>query len=171
MKPAFRIGILAVALFVIAMLVWQGVTAQGAPDPMRPNTSPTVAFLDIGILVFREGLECVLVLAAITARMTGAKRVQRRPVAAGAGLAFVATLITWCIAVRIVGSLSDNMSALDLQAATGLLAVIVLLVIMNWFFHKIYWGGWIRAHNRRRKTLLENARAAEISQSRLWWGL
>ncbi len=50
MKPAFRIGILAIALFVIGMLVWQGVTAQGAPDPMRPNTSPTVAFLDIGIL-------------------------------------------------------------------------------------------------------------------------
>src|SRR5207244_12683505 len=111
------------------------------------------------------------VLAAITASMTGPKRVHRRPVAFGAGLAFVATLITWCLAVRIVGSLSDNMSALDLQAATGLLAVIVLLVIMNWFFHKIYWGGWIRAHNRRRKTLLENARAAEISQSRLWWGL
>src|SRR5438045_3498401 len=167
MKPVLRIGIVAVALFVIAMLVWQAVTAQGAPDPMRPNTSPAVAFLDIGILVFREGLECVLVLAAITASMTGAKRVHRRPVAAGAGLAFVATLITWCIAVRIVGSLSDNMSALDLQAATGLLAVIVLLVIMNWFFHKIYWGGWIRAHNRRRKAFLETARAAEISPVRL----
>jgi high-affinity iron transporter len=171
MKPALRIGVVAAALFVIAMLVWQGVSAQGAPDPTRPNTSPTVAFLDIGVLVFREGLECILVLAAITASMTGPKRTHRRPVAFGAGLAFVATLITWCIAVRIVGSLSDNMSALDLQAATGLLAVIVLLVIMNWFFHKIYWGGWIRAHNRRRKTLLENARAAEISQSRLWWGL
>jgi high-affinity iron transporter len=63
------------------------------------------------------------------------------------------------------------MSALDLQAATGLLAIVVLLVIMNWFFHKIYWGGWIRAHNRRRKALLENARTAEISQKRLWWGL
>src|SRR5881398_3184661 len=171
MKPTFRIGILVIALFVIATLVWQGVTAQGAPDPMRPNTSPTVAFLDIGILVFREGLECILVLAAITASMTGAKRTHRHPVAFGAGLAFVATLITWCIAVRIVGSLSDNMSALDLQAATGLLAVIVLLVIMNWFFHKIYWGGWIRAHNRRRKALLENARGAEISQWRLWCGL
>src|SRR5437867_340085 len=171
MKPALRIGVVAAALFVIAMLVWQGVSAQGAPDPTRPNTSSTVAFLDIGVLVFREGLECILVLAAITASMTGAKRAHRRPVAFGAGLAFAATLVTWLIAVRIVGSLSDNMSALDLQAATGLLAVIVLLVIMNWFFHKIYWGGWIRAHNRRRKTLLENARAAEISQSRLWWGL
>ena len=171
MKPALRIGVVAAALFVIAMLVWQGVSAHGAPDPTRPNTSPTVAFLDIGVLVFREGLECILVLAAITASMTGAKRAHRRPVAFGAGIAFAATLVTWLIAVRIVGSLSDNMSALDLQAATGLLAVIVLLVIMNWFFHKIYWGGWIRAHNRRRKMLLENARAAEISESRLWWGL
>jgi high-affinity iron transporter len=171
MKLALRIGVIAAALFVIGMLIWQGITAQGAPDPMRPNTSPTVAFLDIGVLVFREGLECILVLAAITASMTGAKRAHRRPITLGAGIAFAATLVTWVIAVRIVGSLSDNMSALDLQAATGLLAVIVLLVIMNWFFHKIYWGGWIRAHNRRRKALLENARTAEISQSRLWWGL
>ena len=171
MKLALRIGVFAAAGCVAAMLIWQAVAAQGAPDPLRPDTSPTVAFLDIGILVFREGLECILVLAAITASMAGPKREHRRPVAFGAGFAFVATLITWFVAVQIVGSLSDNMSALDLQAATGLLAIIVLLVIMNWFFHKIYWGGWIRAHNRRRKALLENARAAEISQRRLWWGL
>src|SRR5438034_10431306 len=139
MKLALRIGVLAAAAFVASMLIWQGLTAQGAPDPMRPNTSSTVASLDIGILVFREGLECILVLAAITASMTGPKRGYRRPVALGAGLAFIASLITWSIAVGIVGSLSDNMSALDLQAATGLLAVIVLLVIRHWFFHKIYW--------------------------------
>jgi high-affinity iron transporter len=171
MKAASRIGIFVAAIALIAIITWQGVTAHGAPDPMQPNTSPTVAFLDIGVLVFREGLECILVLAAITASMTGSKRAHRRPVAVGAGFAFAATLITWLIAVRIVSSLSDNMPALDLQAATGLLAVIVLLVIMNWFFHKIYWGGWIRAHNRRRKSLLEGASAAEISHPRLWWGL
>src|SRR6188768_3127301 len=158
MKLPLRIGFLAAAAFVASMLIWQAVAAQGAPDPLRSNTSSTVAFLDIGVLVFREGLECILVLAAVTASMTGSKREHRQPVAFGA-------------AVRIVGSLSDNMSALDLQAATGLLAIVVLLVIMNWFFHKIYWGGWIRAHNRRRKALFENARTAEISQRRLWWGL
>src|SRR5213596_16568 len=167
MKPALRIGIVVAALCVVAMLVWQGVTAHGAPDPTRPDTSPTVAFLDIGILVFREGLECILVLAAITASMTGAKQAHRRPVALGAGIAFGATLVTWFIAAGIVGSLMDNVPALDLQAATGLLAVIVLLVIMNWFFHKIYWGGWIRAHNRRRKSLLTEGSADEISRSRL----
>jgi high-affinity iron transporter len=170
-RVLFGVGISLAAAVVIGMIVWQGIAAHGAPDPTQPNTSATVASLDIGILVFREGLECILVLAAITASMTGAKRAHRRPVAVGAGVAFGATLITWFIAVRIVDSLSDNMRALDLQAATGLLAVVVLLVIMNWFFHKIYWGGWIRAHNRRRKALLENGHGTEIAKRSLLWGL
>src|SRR4051794_35764065 len=167
----FAVGLSIAAAAVAAILIWQGLNEQGAPDPMRPNTSPTVAFLDIGILVFREGLECILVLAAITASMTGARQSHRRPVALGAGIAFAGTLVTWFIAVRIVGSLMDNVPALDLQAATGLLAVIVLLVIMNWFFHKIYWGGWIRAHNRRRKSLLAADPTKRNGHSRLWWGL
>ena len=171
MKAAFRIGFVVAAAFVFLMIVWQGFSAHGAPDPMQPNTSPTVAFLDIGVLVFREGLECILVLAAITASMTGDKRAHRRPVGLGAAIAFVATLITWFIAVGIMGQLTESVAALDLQAATGLLAIVVLLVIMNWFFHKIYWGGWIRAHNRRRKELLDNANTAEVSRRRLQWGL
>ena len=163
--------ICAFSCVVAAVLGWQAVRAHGAPDPLQPNTSPTVAFLDIAVLVFREGLECILVLAAITATMTGARNAQRRPVALGALIAFAATLATWLVAIRIVDALSDNMRALDLQAATGLLAVVVLLVIMNWFFHKIYWGGWIRAHNRRRKSLMASASAEQISHPHLWWGL
>jgi high-affinity iron transporter len=170
-RTILRLALFAAGTAVAGIIVWQGFTAHGAPDPMQPNTNPTVAFLDIGVLVFREGLECILVLAAITASMVGSKRTHRQPVAVGAGMAFGATLITWFIAVGIVGSLSDNVPALDLQAATGLLAVIVLLVIMNWFFHKIYWGGWIKAHNRRRKLLLENAGAKSVFTRRLWWGL
>ncbi len=135
-------------------MIWQGVTEQGAPDPLRPNTSPTVAFLDIGVLVFREGLECILVLAAVTASMVGPRQGTSPPGRDRRWICLCRYLVTWLIAVRIVSSLSDNIPALDLQAATGLLAIIVLLVIMNWFFHKIYWGGWIRAHNRRRKSLL-----------------
>lgn len=165
-----RIFLSLAALAVVAVLIWQGFTEHGTPDPLRPQTSPTVAFLDIGVLVFREGLECILVLAAITASMVGARRAHRRPVALGAGVAFAATLVTWFIAIGIMGQLTENVPALDLQAATGLLAVIVLLVIMNWFFHKIYWGGWIRAHNRRRKNLLAQATASISAQRKLWWG-
>jgi high-affinity iron transporter len=162
-----RMGLLFAALFVVAIFVWQGIAAHGAPDPLQAHTTATVASLDIGVLVFREGLECILVLAAVTASMTGARRNYRRPVMSGAAIAFLATLATWFVAVGIMKQLSENVPALHLQAATGLLAVIVLLVIMNWFFHKIYWGGWIRAHNRRRKSLLDTA----ASNSRLRWGL
>jgi high-affinity iron transporter len=171
LRPIHKLLLLLAALGVLGAMTWQGLTTGGSPDPTRANISPSVAILDIAILVFREGLECILVLAAITASMTGSRRDCRRPVAWGAGLAFLATLVTWMIAVRIMSALADNVSALHLQAATGLLAVVVLLVIMNWFFHKIYWGGWIRAHNRRRKDLLLKGAAPEASQSRLIWGL
>jgi high-affinity iron transporter len=169
-RAAYRIGVFAAAIFLIVIIIWQGITAHGAPDPTQLHTSPTVAFIDIGVLVFREGLECVLVIAAITASLTGTKRTHRRPVVIGAGMAFLATLITWFIAVRIVGKLTESVSALELQAATGLLAVIVLLVIMNWFFHRIYWGEWIRAHNRRKKALFANSNGQSSRQS-LFWGL
>jgi high-affinity iron transporter len=152
-------------------LVWQGVTSGGNPDPTAPNTSPTAAVLNIAVLCFREGLECILVLSAITASMTGPKQPHRKPVMAGAGIAFIATIITWFIATGIISDLTGSVSALNLQAATGLLAVIVLLVIMNWFFHKIYWGGWMTMHNRRKKNLIESASDPEISRASLVWGL
>jgi high-affinity iron transporter len=69
----------------------------------------------------------------------------------------LATLLTWAIAIRILNDLSGSVSALALQAGTGLLAIIVLLVIMNWFFHKMYWTGWISLHNRKKQQLVGNA--------------
>jgi high-affinity iron transporter len=166
----FRILLALAAVLVVGVLIWQGLTASGNPNP-TPNMSPASAALDIGVLVFREGLESILVLAAIIASMTGEKQSHRKPIVAGAGVAFVATLITWFVAVGIISSLQENVSALNLQAATGLLAVVVLLVVMNWFFHKVYWGGWIAMHNRNKKNLLNRASESEISRRRLMWGL
>src|ERR1700731_782153 len=169
-RIGFQIVLFLAAAIVVGILVWQGVTAKGAPDPTQPHTSKTVALLDIAVLVFREGLECILVLSAITASMVGDRSVHRRPVAAGAGVGFIATLISWIIAVGIVNNLAQSVSALDLQAATGLLAVIVLLVVMNWFFHKVYWGGWICFHNRRKRDLQAGAKNSQITKRSLVWG-
>lgn len=121
---------------------------------LRSLTSEASATLNIGVLVFREGLECILVLAAVTASFRGAERKYQRPVWVGVGMASVATLITWCIAVRLLTDLGQRVSALAVQAATGLLAIVVLLVVMNWFFHKLYWTGWISLHNQRKRELL-----------------
>jgi high-affinity iron transporter len=171
LRIGFRCFLIVATAIVLVVFTWQGVTAKGAPDPTQPHTSQTVAVLDIAVLVFREGLECILVLSAITASMVGDHRLHRRPVAVGAGIGFIATLITWFIAVGIVSSLAESVPALQLQAATGLLAVIVLLVVMNWFFHKVYWGGWIGLHNKKKKDLLNQADGAEISDRRLIFGL
>ena len=163
-----RVSLLAFAVaaaLLVAVLVWQGITASGNPNPTAPQTTSSAAVLDIGVLVFREGLECILVLAAITAGMTGKQQAHRRPVAVGAGVGFLATLITWFVAVGILDDISQKISALNLQAVTGLLAIVVLLIVMNWFFHKMYWTGWISLHNRRKRELLDDKRNADTKRN------
>lgn len=114
----------------------------------------SVPVFDVAVLVFREGLECILVLAAITANLKEPRQRLRRPVAFGAAIGLLATAMTWLAAIHILNDLSQNVSALDLQAATGLLAIVVLLLVMNWFFHRTYWTGWISLHNQRKRALL-----------------
>jgi high-affinity iron transporter len=158
------------ALPVLALLIWQGVTSSGNPDPTVPNTGHLAAILDTAVLVFREGLESILVLAAITAGLTRKQDGMASPIFVGASTGFVATLATWFIVRGIVQDISNDVSYLALQAGTGLLAVVVLLVVMNWFFHKVYWGGWISAHNRQKKKIIESADQGR-SPSLVFWGL
>ena len=150
-KPTFNVLVVLGALLVLGVLVWQGITAQGNPDPSAANLSATTAVVNTGILVFREGLEAILVLAAITASMVRKQQTYWKPVALGSGLSLLATLATWFLVVALISVIP--LSELDIQAATGLLAIVVLLIIMNWFFHKIYWTGWISHHNRRKQAL------------------
>lgn len=107
---------------------------------------------DSALLVFREGLEAILVLAAFTASFMGANQSLRRPVGAGATLGIAATIVTWFVVVAAMGQL--GLGALQLQAATGLAALIVLMIVLNGFFHRVYWTGWISRHNRTRRRLM-----------------
>jgi high-affinity iron transporter len=139
-------------LLVLAALVWQGVSAHGNPDPSSRHLDRGAVVLDTAVLVLREGLEAILVLAALTASFAGANAWYRRPVALGVGVGLLASVATWFVVVAVLSAISAP--ALELQAATGLLAILVLLVVMNWFFHRVYWTGWISHHNRRRRALL-----------------
>src|SRR6202011_626040 len=117
---------------------------------------------------------CVLVLAAVTASMVGEARSYRRPIAAGVAVAMLATLVTWHIAVGIISSLTESFPALQVQAATGLLAIVVLLLVMNWFFHKVYWTGWIAAHTKKKQQLMRDAASDGVagrSAMRVFLGL
>ena len=155
------------ALLVVAVMVWQGITAGGSPTPDAKGLSHTAMIVSTGVLVFREGLEAVLVLAAVTAGMArGTQRASLRAVPVGAAAAFGATVATWFAVVALIARV--NAPALAVQAATGLLAIVVLLVVMNWFFHKFYWTGWIANHSNRRKQIME---AGDTGTSGTFWGL
>ena len=106
---------------------------------------------DAAILVFREGLEAVLILAAITASFVGTRRHLRRPVLLGGLAGIGATGLTWVLVNLLVSELGTG--GLRLEAITGILAIVVLLVVTNWFFHRIYWSQWIARFNRRRRQL------------------
>ena len=142
------------ASVVVGTIIWQAFALQGAPDPTKDGLSPTSVIVESGILVFREGLEAILVLAAITASLMRQPGEKWKPIAAGSGVAFLASIATWFIVVAIISAI--NAPALDIQAATGLLAIVVLLIVMNWFFHRIYWTGWIAHHNRRRREIMQS---------------
>jgi high-affinity iron transporter len=132
-------------------------SAQGPADPTESSrdTAHAVVVANSAIIVFREGLEAVLIFAAVTASMLGAQRRLRRPVAAGAGVAFAATVGTWFAAQAILAQFSRYGD--QLQAVTGLIAIAVLLIVMNWFFHKVYWTKWIGKRNAQRKRVLAGA--------------
>jgi high-affinity iron transporter len=149
----------------LGALLWVAATAGGVADPTARHLSKGAVIVDSALLVLREGLEAILVVAAVTASMVG-RQAYRGPVATGAGLAFGASVLTWFAVVAAIGVV--NAPELDIQAGTGLLAILVLLVIMNWFFHKVYWTAWIGHHQRRRRHLLEQA---GDRQSRTFAGL
>ena len=66
--PVTTIALAAGAAAVAAILVLQVLRTGGLPDPTGHGDFGA-RILDIAVLVFREGLECILVLSAITANM------------------------------------------------------------------------------------------------------
>jgi high-affinity iron transporter len=143
------------AALVVAGLVYLMATASTGPlDPTeaRGNQSHATVVFNSAIIVFREGLEAILIFAAVTASIVGANGRHRRPVTLGAAGAFGAAVVTWFL----VQALLDAASGLGprLEAITGFVAIVVLLIVLNWFVHKVYWSEWIGRHHRQRRRVL-----------------
>ena len=118
-----------------------------------PNRATVVT--NAAIIVFREGLEAVLILAAITASFVGARRA---PAPAGAdrrGRSACSSRSSRGCSPRRCCSRSQQYGE-KLEAVVGLIAIGVLLLITNWFFHKVYWTEWIASFHRQRRKLLED---------------
>ena len=116
------------------------------------GASTATVVTNAAVIVFREGLEAVLILAAVMASLQGVARGRRRPMLFGALLALVASAITFVLAQTVLDSLAQYGE--KLEAVVGLVAVAVLLVVLNWFFHRVYWTEHISKFHKRRRRLL-----------------
>jgi high-affinity iron transporter len=150
-----RLTLWTTALATVAGLVYLMATARTGPvDPTEvthPQSHATVVF-NSATIVFREGLEAVLIFAALTASLKGGQLAQRRPMVLGVAFAFLASVGTW-FAVQALMRVASPLGA-RLEAITGFVAIVVLLIVLNWFVHKVYWSEWIGRHHRQRRRLL-----------------
>jgi high-affinity iron transporter len=127
---------------------------------LRVSVSPaTISFTAFSI-VAREGLEAVIVLAALLAGLRGAEnQTTRRWVGTGAWLAMAASGLTFWLSKTLIQSLSRYGE--KLEAVVSILAVFILLMVTNWVFHKFYWVGW----NAKLRSL---SKASQKSVSDRW---
>jgi len=124
---------------------------EDAHEITGSNTSNGTVITNAALIVFREGLEAILIIAAITASMIGARRYLRKPVYRGALLAIPASVLSYAAMVALLGSFAKYGE--KVEAIVGLMAIAVLLVVLNWFLHKVYWTEWIATHRKKTKEL------------------
>jgi high-affinity iron transporter len=126
--------------------------AKSVADIQPIQGAPIAVIGSAGILVFREGLEAVIILASLMGSMkAGTSRKYRRPMWLGGGLGFLATVATFFIVQSVMTSL-EHFSE-QLEAVVSMVAIGTLLLVTNWFFHKTYWTDWITSMQSRKKRL------------------
>lgn len=103
--------------------------------------SPGATFLSSLLILLREGLEAILVLAAIITFVIRANRREAMPyVHAGWGLALLLGAITWFMATYIVGQ--SGASREMTEGVTALLAAAMLIYVGFWLHSRSYARAW-----------------------------
>jgi high-affinity iron transporter len=134
-----------------------------AETEIGKNTAPVAIAMNAGIIVFREGLEAVVILASLMSSLKSAEeRKYRRPMWLGVMAALITTVLTWLLAHGILQSLARYGE--KLEAVVSLIAIAMLLLIMNWFFHNMYWTSWLANFHSQKRRLLNK-------ETGLWLGL
>lgn len=108
---------------------------------LKVAVSPTTIAFTAATVVMREGLEAVVILAAILAGLRGVEHArQRRGLIRGAWVAVAVSGLTFWLSRTVITSLINYGE--KLEAVISILAVCVLLLVTNWVFHKVYWVQW-----------------------------
>ena len=134
---------------------------EQAAQRVGSSSSTGAVISNSAIVVFREGLEAVLILAALMASMVGPARRFRRPLLIGAAFALVASGITWVVAQTVLGSLARYGE--KLEAVVSVIAIGTLLLILNWFYHRVYWSEHLADFHKRKQRILRGSHVGLLS--------
>lgn len=100
------------------------------------------AVLNSFVIVLREGLEAVLLIAALLAylKAIGAQQRHHRQIYGGVLAGVAGTVATWFLASTLLPISGANRELME--GVTALLAVGVLLYVAHWLFQKTYIHDW-----------------------------
>lgn len=109
--------------------------------------APLLAFFFSFTILFREGVEVVLLIAVLLGSLAAGRATNyRRPLAGGIGAALLATIGTWLLATLVI-ELTPLQREL-LEAITALLAVAMLFAVTFWLVARLehrHWMEFMRA--------------------------
>ena len=77
--------------------------------------------------------------------------------------AFAATALTWVAFHFLLSSLRAYGE--KLEAVVSLIAIGVLLLVLNWFFHNTYWSRWIQQFHGKKRSIMGMAAGQSVSFS------
>lgn len=104
--------------------------------------APAIAAVYSFTILFREGVEAVLIVAAVLAYLEASRNIAyRRPVILGVGAAIVASIATYFL-ISIVLQLAPAQREL-LEAFTALAAVAVLFYVSFWLLSRVDHRRWM----------------------------
>jgi high-affinity iron transporter len=93
-------------------------------------------------IIFREGLEAVLLVSILLGYLEAAKATQyRRPILLGMGVAVLATVVTFLAMRLLLNALPVGREVLE--AITALLAVVVLFYVSFWLIARLEQKRWL----------------------------
>ncbi len=104
--------------------------------------APSIAFTSSFVIIFREGLESVLILGAIMTYLEASRNSQfKKYIYYGIIAAFGATAVTWIIASYIIEISGANRELIEAIAALS--ATAVLFYVSFWVLNKIEHKKWM----------------------------
>jgi high-affinity iron transporter len=116
--------------------------------------APALAFGFSFSILFREGVEAVLLIAILLGSLAaGSAANYKRPLGLGVLAAVAATGITWVLATLVIDIAPVNRELLE--AITALVAVVVLVVVSFWLIQRL--------EHRRRMEFMRARTAAAIA--------